>query len=90
MVASIKKCVIKREITFKNYMDFLFNNEIIPKFQQRFRSDHHSVYTKQVNKKALNNYDDKRIQKFVKVTTYPHGTNAFKVCENEMLRKIHK
>ena len=46
-----KKCVIKREITFKNYMDSLFNNELILKSQQRFRSDHHSVYTKEVNEK---------------------------------------
>ena len=29
--------------------------------------------------------DDKRLQTFDKITTYPHGTNAFKVCESEML-----
>ena len=28
---------------------------------------------------------DKRIQTFNRMTTYPHGTNAFKVCESEML-----
>ena len=30
---------------------------------------------------------DKRIQTYDKVTTYPYGTNAFKVCESEMLSK---
>ena len=25
-----------------------------------------------------------------RITTYPHGTNAFKVCESEMLSKIQR
>ena len=32
--------------------------------------------------------DDKRLQTFDKITTYPYETNAFKVCESEMLSKI--
>ena len=36
----------------------------------------------------LNNGDDKRLQTFDGVTTYPHGTNAFKVWESEM--KVRK
>ena len=39
-----KKCVVKREITFKNYTDALFNDEVIIRSQQRFRSDHHSLH----------------------------------------------
>ena len=53
--------------------------------QQRFRSDHHKVYTEEVNKIALSSNDDKGIQTFDKVTTYRYGTNIFQVCENEML-----
>ena len=30
-------------------MDFLFNNEIIIRSRQRFKSDHHNVCTEQVN-----------------------------------------
>ena len=45
-----KKCIVKREITFKNYVDILFNNEVIIKSQQRFRSHDHRVYTEEVNK----------------------------------------
>ena len=55
--------------------------------QQRLRSDHHKVYTEEVNKIALSSNDDKRIQTFDRVTTCPYGTNVFKVCENEMLLK---
>ena len=82
-----KKCIIKKEITFRNYKDCLFSGEIIIKPQQRFRIDHHRVFTEEVNKIALSSNNDKRIQTFDKVTTYPYGTNAFKVCENEMLAK---
>ena len=81
-----KKCIVKREITFKNYADALFNDDVIIKSQQRFRSDHHRVYTEEVKKIALSSNEDKRIQTFDKVT-FPYGTNVFKVCENEMLLK---
>ena len=33
------------------------------------------------------NNDDKRLQTFDKVTTFPYGTNVFKMCESEMLSK---
>ena len=80
-----KKCVIKRRLMFENYKDSLFNNKTILKSQLRFKSDHHNVYTEEVNKIALNSNDDKRLQTFDRVTTYPYETNAFKVCESEML-----
>ena len=82
-----KKCVIKRELMFENYKDCLFNDKIILKSQQRFKSYNHDVYTEEVNKIALSSNDDKRLQTFDRITTYPHGTNAFKVCESEMLLK---
>ena len=78
-----KKCIIKRELMFENYKDSLFNDKIILKSQQRFRSDHHRVYTEEVNKIAVSSNDDKRLQTFDKVTTYLYGTPAVKVSENE-------
>ena len=84
----IKKCVIKRRLMFENYKDSFFNDKTILRSQLRFKSDLHNVYTKEVNKIALNNKEDKRLQTFDRVTTYPYGTNAFKVCESEMLSKI--
>ena len=84
----IKKCVLKRNLMFENYIDCLLNNKMILQSQQRFKSDHHNVYTEQINKIALSSNDDKRLQTFDKITTYPYGTNAFKICESEMLSKI--
>ena len=83
-----KKCAIKRRLMFKNYKDCLLNNKIILQSQQRFKSDHHNVYTKQINKIALISNDDKRLQIFDKITTNLYGTNTFKVWENEMQSKI--
>ena len=85
-----KKCVAKREILFNNYLDSLFKNKVLYRSQQRFRSDHHKVHTEEVNKIALSSNDDKSIQTFDRVTTYPYGTNVFKVCENEILLKKNK
>ena len=85
-----KKCVVKRKISFNNYLDSLFKNKVLYRSQQRFRSDHHKVYKEEVNKIALSRNDDKRIQRFDRVSTYPYGANVFKVCENEMLLKKNK
>ena len=84
----IKKCIMKHRLMFENYKDSLINDKTILKSQLRFKSDHHDVYTEEVNKIALSSNDDKRLQTFDRVTTYPYGTNAFKVCESEMLSKI--
>ena len=70
---------------FENDKDCLLNGEAILKSQQRFKSDHHKVYTEEVNKIALSSDDDKRLQTFDRITTYPYGANVFKVCESEML-----
>ena len=45
------------------------------------------MYTEEVNKIALSSNDNKRIQTYDKIATYPYGINTFKVCENEMLVK---
>ena len=80
-----KKCIIKKGIMVKNQKDCMFDNKIILKSQQVFRSDHHNVYTVEINKIALISNDDKRLQTLDRITTYPHGTNVFKVCESEMM-----
>ena len=74
-----------RAYVIENYKDCLFNDKILLKSQQRFKSDHHKVYTEEVNKIALSSNDDKRLQTFNVIKTYPYGTNAFKVCKSEMM-----
>ena len=68
-----KKCIIKRRIKFEDYKDSVFENKTILRSQLRFKSDHHIVYTEEANKIAISSNDDKRLQLFDKVTTYPHG-----------------
>ena len=70
---------------FKNYKHCLFNREVISKPQQRFKCDHHKVYTEEFNKIALSSDDDKRLQTFDRIEIYPYRTNMFKVCESEMM-----
>ena len=70
---------------FQNFKDCLLNNKNVYRSQQRFKSYNHDVYTEEVNKIALSSNDYKRLQKFDRIKTYPYGTNAFKVCESEML-----
>ena len=38
-----KKCVIKKILKFNDYKDFLLNNEIILKSQQKFKSKAHLI-----------------------------------------------
>ena len=64
---------------FENFKDCLFNGDVIFKSQQTFESDHHKVYTEEVKKVALSSDDDKRLQTFDGIETYPYGTT------NEML-----
>ena len=71
---------------FENYKYCLLNNKNVYRSQQRFKSYNHDVYAEEVNKTALSSNDDKRFQTYDKITTYPYGTNAFKVCESEMLK----
>ena len=56
-----KKCIIKRELIFRNYEDCLFNDKIILKSKRRLKSDCHNVYTEQIKKIALSSNDDRRL-----------------------------
>ena len=74
-----KKCVTKREFMFENYIDSLYNGTVILRSQQRFKSDHHKVYTEEVSMIALSTNDDKGLLTFDRITTYPYGTNEIMI-----------
>ena len=80
-----KKCVIKRRLKFNDYKDCLLNNKIVLKSQQRFKSERHDVYTEAI---TLSSNDDKRLQTFDRITSYPYGTSVGKVCKTELLSKV--
>ena len=72
-----------------DYKDCLLNNKIVLKSQQRFKSERHDVYTEEINKIALSSNDDKRLQTFDRITSYPYGASAGKVCKTEVLSKVN-
>ena len=84
-----KKCIIKRVLKFKDYKDCLLKNEVVLKPQQRFKSERRNVYTEEINKVTLSSNDDKRLQTSDRITSYPYGTSAGKVCKTELLSKVN-
>ena len=57
----IKRCVVKKAITFEDYKNCLFSGDISYSSQLMFRSSKHKIQTLKVNKIALSRDDDKRI-----------------------------
>ena len=88
-VKGINKCVRDKILKFNQYMDGLLLNKTIRAIQQRFKSDHHTITTEEVNKIALSRKDDKRIQSFDGIITYPIGidNDLFNELETEIKNK---
>ena len=57
----IKKCVVKKTISFEDYKNCLFSGETSYRSQLMFRSSKQKVKTPEVNQLALSRDDDKRI-----------------------------
>ena len=69
----IKKCVVKKTLTFEDYKSCLFNSNTIYRSQLMFRSMKHDIFTIEFNKVALNRDDDKRISKKDGISTLARG-----------------
>ena len=69
----IKKCVVKKTLTFEDYKTCLFKDSTEYGSQLMFRSSKHEVHTIKVNKVALNRDDDKRISKRDGISTFARG-----------------
>ena len=50
----------------------MLNNKTVYRSQKRFKSYNHDVYTEEVNKIAWSYNDDKGIQTFDGIETYPY------------------
>ena len=57
----IKKCVVRKTISFEDYKRCLFYGERIHRSQLLFRSNKLRIRTLELNKLALSREDDKRI-----------------------------
>ena len=65
----IKKNVVKKGIDFEDYVQCLFSGEKQMRSMKIIRSENHDIYSKEVNKIALSNEDDKRSVMVDKVKT---------------------
>ena len=65
----IKKNVVKKGIAFEDYVHCLFSGEKQMRSMKIIRSENHDIYSKEVNKIALSNEDDKREVLLGKVKT---------------------
>ena len=63
----IKKSVVKKTMDFNDYVQCLFTGEKEMRTMKIIRSENHDIYSKEVNKIALSNEDDKRTVMFNKV-----------------------
>ena len=69
----IKKCVVKKTLTFEDYKTCLFSDSSEYRSQLMFRSSKHEVHTIKVNKVSLNRDDDKRISRKDGIFTFARG-----------------
>ena len=65
-------------VVCKNELDHYLKHEIMKSYQNR---------NKDFKVKIISSNYDKRLQTFDKITSYPYGTSARKVCKTELLRK---
>ena len=65
----IKKNVVKKKLDFDDYVQCLFSGKKEMRKMNIIRSENHDIYSKEVNKVALSNEDDKREVLLGKVKT---------------------
>ena len=69
----IKKCIVKKTLTFEDYKACLFNDSTEYRSQLMLRSAKHEVHTIEVNKVTLNRDDDKQISRKDGISTFARG-----------------
>ena len=58
------------------------------KSQQRIKSEAHNVFTGQINKIALSNNSDKRLQTFGNIASYPYAENVGTIYKIDLLNVV--
>ena len=69
----IKKCIVKKTLTFEDYKTCLFNDSTEYRSQLMFRSAKYEVLTIKVNKVTLSRDDDKQISRKDGISTFARG-----------------
>ena len=70
----------------QDHKEFIKNNKLILKPQQRFRREKHNVFTEEINKIALSSNDYKVIQLIDSIKTYAYGTGKDLICKKEEIK----
>ena len=76
----------KNKIDVHSPKEFIKDNKLILKIQQRFKSERHNVFTEEVNKIALSSNDDKRMKSIDSIETYAYETNKDLVSKKEEIK----
>lgn len=77
----VKKYVLKKTISFEDYMECILNNCSIMRNQHTFRSKLHTVFSVRQQKVALSPFDNKRYILNGNILTLPWGHHS--IPENE-------
>ena len=70
----------------ENKKEFIRNNKLILKTQQRFKSEKHNVFTEKINKIAFSSNDDKIMQAIDLIETYAYGKSKDLVGDKEEIK----
>ena len=70
----------------ENQKEFIRNNKLILKTQQRFKSEKHNVFTEKINKIAFSSNDDKIMQAIDLIETCAYGTSKDLVGDKEEIK----
>ena len=68
--------------------DFVKDNKLISKTQQRFKSKRHNDFTEEINQIALSS-NDKRMTSDDSIETYAYGMSKDLICQIEKIKHIN-
>ena len=82
-----EKNEINLESLKEDHKEFIKNNKLILKTQQRFKCERHNVFNEEINKIANKSLEDgKRMQSINLIETYAYGTSKDLVSKEEEIK----
>ena len=82
----LEKSKINMDSYKKDHKDFIRNNKLILKTQQRFKSEGIMFLLKKLIRLLLSSNDDKRMQSIDSIETHTYGTSTGLVSEKEEIK----
>ena len=66
----LKKSNWHRQYSQRNHKEFIKNNKLLLKSQQRFKSESHNVFIEEINKIALSSNENKSVKSINSIETF--------------------